>query len=220
MNALQIDLYSDIACPWCFIGTRRLEAVIASFGDDLDVIVRHHPYLLHPDAPPEGVDLAEMLARKYGADPRSMFARVEAAARGAGIPLDYSKLTYAYPTIAAHTLLRHAYEKGTQRALTDALFVAYFLDARNVADVEVLVDVATRHGFTADEVRALVRDEGELARTRSEAQEAAASGVSGVPLFILNDRYSLSGAQPSDVFRKAITMALEPADTPASAARP
>ena len=216
-SALQVDVYSDIACPWCFIGTRRLEAVIASLGGEVDVQVRHHAYLLHPHAPPEGIDLPQMLRQRYGADPRAMFARVESAARDEGIELDLSKQPYAYNTIAAHMLVRHAAAKGTQAALVDALFVAYFQEARNVSDAAVLVDVATRHGFAADEVRRLVGDEAELAITRQEALEASHGGITGVPFFILNDRYSLSGAQPSEVFRLAIAKALAPADAPAAA---
>ena len=214
--ALRIDVVSDIACPWCFIGTRRLASVIESHGEALAVEVRHHPYLLHPDAPPAGIDLQRMLAQRYGADPRPMFARVEAAASDAGIALDLSRQANAYNTAAAHTLVRHALEKGSQAALVDALFVAYFQDARNVSDTEVLVDVATRHGFTAADVRRLVTDEAELATTRREAQLAAQRGITGVPFFILDNRYALSGAQPPEAFRQAIAMALEPADADAA----
>lgn len=206
---LRIDVHSDIACPWCFIGARRLKSVIESYGDDLEVEVRYHPYLLHPDAPPEGIDLPRMLAQRYGGDPRPMFLRVEAAARDAGIPLDLSRQDRAYSTVGAHTLLRHAAGKGTQGALVDAFFVAYFLDARNISDHQVLADVATKHGFTAAEVERLLQDEDERALTTSEAREAGRRGISGVPFFVLDDRYALSGAQPAELFRQAIDKALE-----------
>lgn len=216
MTPLLIDIYSDIACPWCFIGTRRLQAAIDTLGDEVEVAVRHHAYLLNPNAPPEGINLHEMLERRYGSDPRPMFARVESAAREAGIPLDLSKQANAYDTTAAHTLLRHAAEQGTQSELADALFVAYFLDARNISDPEVLVDVATRHGFARAQVERLVGDGAELALTRLEAHDATLMGVRGVPLFILNGRYSLSGAQPAEIFREAIVRALEAAGTEAA----
>lgn len=209
MSILQIDLYSDIACPWCFIGTRQLAAVIDSLGGGVHAEIRHHAFLLNPGAPPEGIDVRQMLSERYGSDPRPMFARVEAVAREAGIPLDLTRQRRAYDTSAAHTLLRHAPAKGTQSELADALFVAYFLDARNVSDVEVLVDVASRHGFTAEEVRQLLHDGSELALTRLDAQNASRRGVSGVPLFILNERFALSGAQPPEIFREAIEKALE-----------
>jgi predicted DsbA family dithiol-disulfide isomerase len=204
---MTIDVYSDVVCPWCFIGTRRLSAVLASLDGEIDATVRHHPYVLQPGTPSEGTDLHRMLRERYGTDPAEMFVTVEAAAREAGIPLDLSKQRMTYSTLGAHTLLRHAEEKGTQHALLDALFTAYFLDARNVSDPAVLADVATKHGFTAGEVERLLADETELARTRSEVREAAMRGVRGVPLFIFNQRLVLSGAQPADVFRDAIAKA-------------
>ena len=200
---LQIDVFSDIVCPWCFIGMRRLESVLDSFGEDVEL--RHHPYVLQPDAPAEGMDLHAMLRARYGTDPAQLFERAEAAARETGIPLDLSKQRMTYSTVAAHTLLRHAQEKGTQRALADALFEAYFLEARNVADPAVLAEVTTRHGFSADEVMRLVTDETELEETRREVEEAARIGVRGVPLFIFSRRLVLSGAQPVEVFRKAVS---------------
>ena len=206
---LTIDVYSDIACPWCFIGTRRLASVLEEIGPEVEVEVRHHPYLLNPGAPPEGVDLQGILRERYGADPRPMFARVEAAAREAGIPLDLSVQPFAYDTTAAHSLLRHASERGTQEELTEALFVAYFLEGRNVSDPAVLTDVATRYGFTAEEVERIAGDESEIALTRLEAGNAAREGVRGVPFFILNNRFALSGAQPPEVFRHAIGRSLE-----------
>lgn len=207
MTPVQIDLYSDIVCPWCFVGTRRLEAAIASLEDGLAVEVRHHPYLLHPDAPPDGIDLREMLARKYGADPQRIFERVETAARASGIPLDFSKQSRTYSTLAAHTLLRHAAGKGTQRALADALFTTYFLEAGNISATDVLVDVAAGHAFTDEEVKRLVGSDGEIAETRRQAREAVRSGIGGVPLFVLNGHDSLSGAQPEEVLRDAIVQA-------------
>jgi predicted DsbA family dithiol-disulfide isomerase len=209
MKSLQIDIYFDIGCPWCFIGARRLDAVIAELADEVEVTVRYQPYLLHPYVPSEGIDLQEMLREKYGTDPRAIFDRVEAAARDEGIPLDLDKQPRAYNTTAAHTLLRHAYDKGTQAALSDALFSAYFLEARDVTDTEVLVELATEHGFTAEEVERLVRDEEELDLTRFEAQRAGAQGIRGVPFFVLDNRFALSGAQPVEAFHEAIARALE-----------
>ena len=217
MPRLTIDLFSDIACPWCFIGTRRLGQVLAELDGEVEVEVNHHPYLLQPDAPPEGVDLQAQLRERYGTDPLPMFSRVEEAARGAGIELDLSKQRYSYDTTGAHTLLRHAGARGTQGALSDALFSAYFLEARHIADVEVLSEIAAEHGFTAEEASRILSDEQELALTRMEAGDAMRQGVRGVPLFIFNRRYSLSGAQPLEIFHEAIrrSLAEEAQETPA-----
>jgi predicted DsbA family dithiol-disulfide isomerase len=135
-----------------------------------------------------------------------MFERVERAARAAGITLDYSKLTRSYNTVAAHTLLRHAGPRGTQRALADALFRAYF-DGQNVAEASVLAEIATPHGFTAEEVMRLVNDPAERARTISEAESMRASGVSGVPFYVFDGRLAMTGAQPVTQMKAAIEQA-------------
>lgn len=208
-RTLQIDLYSDIACPWCFIGIKRLDKALADLDPSVDVTVRHHTYLLTPDLGPEGADMVERLRAKYGVDPRQMFARVEEAAHETGIPMDFSKLERTYPTVAAHTLVRHAHAKGTQRALTEDLFRAYFLDARNVSDTDVLIELGIRHGFDADEVSSLVHDASELELTRREAQQTTALGITGVPLFVFQRKLAVSGAQSPETFRQAIAKAME-----------
>lgn len=203
---MRIDIVSDIACPWCFIGIERLERALAETGAAATVTL--HPFLLDPDGPDSGTDIRARLRQKLGGDPAPAFAMVEKAARESGIALDFEKLRMGYPTIRAHTLLRHAVAKGTQRALSRALFSAYFLEAKNVADPAVLAEVAGPHGFSPEEVSALVSDPEELRRTREEAEHAARSGVRGVPLFLFDGRAAISGAQPEAVFREAILKAM------------
>ncbi len=208
MKSLTVDVFSDVVCPWCYIGSGRLTKVLSAMGDEVRATVRYHPFMLEPDAPLEGVDIPEMLAKKYGADPRRMFESVEAAARESGLELDLSKQPRMYPTARAHTLMRHAAPKGTQAALAKALFQANFLEAKNIADVGVLAEVAAPHGFSADEVRRLCESEVEASLTRRETEFASRSGIRGVPFFIFNERLAMSGAQPEDVFREAIAEAL------------
>ena len=214
MKQLDIDIVSDVICPWCFIGSRRLEQALAPPPEGIEVGVTYRPFLLDPSTPKEGADLRERLRAKYGADPEMMFASVEAAARSSGIPLDFSKVRRTPSTIAAHSLLRHAIDKGTQAALARALFEGYFLEGRDIGDADVLAGIAGAHGFEADEAIRLVRDEGELARTREEAGEAAASGVRGVPFFVLGGRLAVSGAQSVEVLRGAIGRAIDEAPSP------
>jgi predicted DsbA family dithiol-disulfide isomerase len=208
LKQLHIDLVSDVICPWCFIGSRRLEQALATPPDGVAVDVTYRAFLLDPSTPREGADLRERLRAKYGADPEKMFANVEAAARSSGIPLDFAKVRRTPSTVAAHTLLRHAIDKGTQPALARALFEGYFLEGRDIGDADVLAALAAAHGFDADEATRIVRDEAELAKTREEAQEAAASGVRGVPFFVLGGRLAVSGAQSADVLRGAIARAV------------
>ena len=210
MAPLRIDVVSDIVCPWCYIGTRRLEQAIDSLdgaGSAEAPLVAYHPFLLDPSIPAAGVDLREQLRRKYGGDPEAMFARVEAAARETGIPLDFAKVQRMVSTVGAHTLLRHAAARGTQRALAAALFEAYFLDGRDIGQATVLAVLAERQGFSADEALRLIGDEKERRRTREDAEESERRGVEGVPFFMFGDRLALSGAQPLKVFRSTIERA-------------
>jgi predicted DsbA family dithiol-disulfide isomerase len=205
-SRLRIEIVSDVVCPWCLIGTRRLELALGATGvADADVVFR--PFLLEPAMPPGGADLRDRLRRKYG-DPEAMFARVEAAARQSGIALDFAKVRRAVSTVRAHTLLRHARARGTQAALAKGLFGAYFLEGQDVSDGAVLAALATRHGFGEAEATRLFTDDAELERTRAEAAEAARLGVGGVPFTVVAGRHAVAGAQPVEVFRQAIERAL------------
>jgi len=199
---MDIQVFSDVVCPWCYIGTVRLDRVLAELG--LEATVHYRPFMLDPDTPPEGFNVAEDLRRKYGVDPRRLWARAEAQARDSGLELDLARQAMSYPTAAAHTLLRHAGPRGSQRALARALFEAYFQDALNIADPEVLGPLAARHGFTEDDARRLVGDPAELQDSRRAAAEAIGMGIQGAPFFILGGKIAFSGAQPEEVFRQAL----------------
>lgn len=206
---LAITVISDVICPWCFIGSRRLAQVLDGMREEIAPRIDYRPYLLDATVPPEGADLRDRLRRKYGIDPEGMFRRIEQAARDTGIPLDFSTVHRTPNTIPAHTLLRHAGARGTQLALSDALFTSYFLEGQDISDPEVLATLGVRHGFTAEEARALVTSEAEAEATRAEAFGASRSGVSGVPFFIFGGKVAFSGAQPAHVFRGAIAKAME-----------
>src|SRR6185436_7420780 len=165
---LEIDVFSDVVCPWCFVGHERLDRVLASFAHPVRVM--HHPFFLDPNAPPEGDDVPARLRCKYGVPPERLWARLEAEARKSDLQLDLSKQRWSYPTARAHTLIRHAAAKGTQRALVRALYAAYFQEARNIHDPAALAEIAGPHGFSADEVAQLTSDERELTETREEAR--------------------------------------------------
>jgi len=210
--ALTVDIFSDIVCPWCFIGTRRLEHVLAERGIADSTEVTYRTFLLDPSTPVEGKNIPDMIRQKYGRDPAPMFARVEAEARSSNIPLELSKQPMSYSTVAAHTLLRHAIELGTQRPLAKAMFERYFLDAKNIADPTVLTELAVAHGFTKERAEALITDEAELAITKKEQDVPRQLGISGAPFFIFNGKIAVSGAQPEKVFHQVLD---EIAATPA-----
>jgi len=205
--SVAIDLYSDIVCPWCFIGSERLERVLAAPDGDVTATVRYRPFLLQPTSRPEGVDIPDRLRRRYGAEPATMFARVEAAGRESGLELDLTRQARSYPTERGHTLLRLAFARGTQRALARALFRANFVDALPIADLDVLATLGAAHGFTTAEVHRLLGDPAELAATRAELDDARQLGIRGVPFFVFDGRLAVSGAQPEAVLRGALAQA-------------
>jgi predicted DsbA family dithiol-disulfide isomerase len=197
-----VDVWTDIVCPWCYIGVHNLN-VAAANGPPVQI--RHHAFMLRPNTPKEGIDIHEMLRRSYGADPRAMQARPEAMARAGGLELDLSKQRRMVPTAAAHALVRHASEPS---GLIRDLFATYFDEAKDVSDPDVLASVAVRHGFTDAGARAIVTDPAELKLSTEQAQQAAAKGIRGVPYFVFANRFAASGAQPADVLRSAIARAV------------
>ena len=207
-SKIKIDVFSDVVCPWCFVGITRLERVIASFPHPYRFEVELHPFLLRPQTPPEGINISEMLRTKYGADPKTMFARVEAAAKESNLALDLQKQAFMYSSVGAHTLLRHALARGTQRELSRALFEAYFHEAKNIADVDVLSEIASAHGFSNSEAQTLLQDANEEASTKHLAHEASQEGITGVPFFVFAQKYAVNGAQPEEVLRKVLERVL------------
>jgi predicted DsbA family dithiol-disulfide isomerase len=207
MAPLTIDLYSDIVCPWCYIGAAHLKAALSALPDAADIQVVYRPFMLDPSTPPGGVDLASHLKRKYGGDPASMFARVEQAGRAAGVTIDFKRQTRGYATASAHTLLRHAISRGTQPALAHALHNAYFTEGLAIDDPAVLDALASAHGFEPGEAARLIEDPAERALTFQQAAEASERGIRGVPFFVLAGQLGVSGAQPADVLRRAIAQA-------------
>jgi predicted DsbA family dithiol-disulfide isomerase len=211
MRTLKIDLFTDIVCPWCLVGSARLDQAIAALPSDVTVDVENHPFYLDPNTPPEGVDVAQMLREKYGRDPKEMWARVEGEAKKSGIDLDLNQQPRSFPTQKAHTIIRLARDKGTQHDLANAIASAYFLDHSQVNEDEVLAGIATQFGFTREEALADMHDARELAISHELAIDAARQGIQGVPFFIFDNRFAVSGCQPQEVFGMAFSKALEEA---------
>lgn len=206
---LKIDVFTDVVCPWCVVGSARLDAAIAKLPDDIDVIVENHPFYLDASTPPEGVVVADMLRERYGKDPREMWARVEGEARKAGVDLDLSKQPRMFPTKKAHTITRLAKPLGIQHELANAIANAYFLEHRQINDDNVLADIAVEFGFDRGDALDAMNDEHELAITEQLANDAAAQGIRGVPFFVFGEKYALSGAQPAEVFDRALAQVIE-----------
>lgn len=206
---LKIDVFTDVVCPWCLVGSARLDTALAALPDDIEVVVENHPFYLDPGVPPEGVDVGEMLRAKYGKDPREMWARVEGEAQKAGIELDLSKQPRMFNTAKAHTITRLAKPLGIQHELANAIAEAYFLEHRQINDDNVLADIAVTFGYDRGDALDAMNDENELAITEQLATDAAQQGIRGVPFFIFGEKYALSGAQPAEVFDKALAQIIE-----------
>lgn len=201
---LKIDVFTDVVCPWCLVGSARLDKAIADLPNDIEVVVENHPFYLDPNTPTEGVDVAEMLREKYGRDPQEMWARVESEAKKAGIELDLSRQPRMFPTKKVHTITRLAKPLGIQHELANAIASAYFLEHRQINDDNVLADIAVEYGFDRGDAIDAMNDENELAITEQLANDAAAQGIRGVPFFVFGEKYALSGAQPDEVFERAL----------------
>ena len=206
---LKIDVFTDVVCPWCIVGSARLDNAIAALPDDVEVVVENHPFYLDANTPKDGVDVGEMLRSKYGKDPKEMWERVESEARKAGVEMDLSKQPRMFPTAKAHTITRLAKPLGIQHELANAIANAYFLEHRQIYDDNVLADIAVSFGFDRGDALDAMNDENELAITEKLATDAAAQGIRGVPFFVFGEKYALSGAQPDEVFAQALTQTID-----------
>jgi predicted DsbA family dithiol-disulfide isomerase len=204
---LTIDVVSDVVCPWCYLGEKRLAAALAE--ETAPVIVRWRPYQLDPTIPEGGLDRAEYMERKFGRDGRLKAVHEQLTRLGAevGLPFAFDKIAKAPNTLDAHRLIRWAAATGAQGAVVDRLFRAYFVEGRDVGDRAALLDIAAEHGLDRERVARLLEEGAEVEAVRSEISEAQALGVTGVPFFIFAGRLGVPGAQDVSVLRRAIDQA-------------
>ena len=222
-GAVVVDVVSDVVCPWCYIGKRRLEAAIALLREeepDLPFEVRWHPFQLNPDLPAQGVDRKAYLQAKFGGAERAkqVYERVTAAGRSVGIPFDFDAIERQPNTLDAHRLVAWAQSRneGDADALVEGLFRANFLEGRYVGSTDELVALAEGAGFDAADARALL-ESGALKDVVAESDRRAREmGIGGVPFFIFDGKTALSGAQePSAIvaaIRQARAAAMETSD--------
>ena len=202
-----IDIYSDVICPWCFVGKRRMEKGLAGRA----AIVRWLPFELNPDMPPGGVERRAYRVRKFGSWERSLEldAQVGRAFAGEGLAFHPEKMTRTPNTFDAHRVIWLAGERCVQDAVVEALFRAYFTDGRDLSDRATLAAVAVEGGLDANEVGALLAGDRGAAEVRQREQKGQRLGISGVPFFVINGEVALSGAQPPETFRAAVERATE-----------
>ncbi len=222
MQTIRIDLVSDIACPWCAIGYRRLEQAMVRLEGEVDVELVWQPFELNPDMPPEGEPILDHLCRKYAQDAASVErtqGEIMALAEGLGLNFRRARERRALATFDAHRVLAWAAEQGQGRetALNLALFDAYFGEAKNPSDPLVLRAAAERAGLDGDEAEAVARSDRYADAVREAKRRFMDAGVDAVPAFILDHRWLVSGAQPPDALVDAIRRVSEDAGQTAAA---
>jgi len=221
MKKLPVEIWSDIACPWCYVGKRRFEAALAGFAHRDEIEVTWRAFELDPSAPrilDASTTLAERLATKY----RMPIERAEAmmrstaeTARADGLDLRFDRVRGGN-TFDGHRVLHLARARGRADAAKERLMRGYFTDGETIGDPETLVRLATEAGLDADEVRTMLAGDAYRREVRAEQAEARALGISGVPCFVIDRRYGVSGAQPAETLRAALTQAWD--ERPAAAA--
>jgi predicted DsbA family dithiol-disulfide isomerase len=210
---VRIDVISDVVCPWCFIGKRRLSRALellrvgAERPEAIEVV--WHPFQLNPDLPPQGIDRQEYVQRKFGARSEDVYDRVSAAGRTVGLEFAFQNIVRQPNTAAAHQLIALAREHGRQDEVVESLFRGYFLEGVDLTSPENLVSLAQRAGLAPEAVRAGLADDAQRQQVLDEDSEARALGVSGVPFFIFAQRIAVSGAQEPETLVRALGRAVE-----------
>ena len=205
---MRVEVYSDTVCPWCFVGKRRFERALAQAPGDVEVVVAWRPYQLNPEMPPEGMDRKAYLAAKFGGEARAgdRYQQVRDAGAGEGIAFNFEGMQRTPNTIDAHRLIGLAGRTGKQDAVVEALFRAYFLEGRDIGDSAVLTAVASAAGLDEKTIREYLAGRDDVERVVNEDNVARRMGIQGVPCFILNRKYAISGAQDPAVFLEALEL--------------
>ena len=204
---MKIDIWSDVVCPWCWIGKHRFQQGLALLGDDApDVEVHWHPFLLDPDAGTTPVPLREAYAAKFGSAERTkqILTQTQTTARAEGLPMDFDQGQVRVTTLPAHRLMWLAGREGVQAAVGEALFRAHFVEGRNLADPQTLIAAGAAGGLDAGRITALLAGEEGLEEIQAQLAQAQRFGIQSVPTFVIDDTYAIQGAQPPEAFAQAL----------------
>ena len=210
---MRVDIYSDVACPWCYIGQARFERALSQFPGSEHVEVRYRPYQLDPRAPMSAEPMYDYLERRFGARGRAMASHVIGLARAEGLEMDYDR-GRSVNTLNAHRLLMLAdreHGAAIQRALMHRLFDANFFQGKDIGAPRVLAELAGEVGMDPDAARNYLETGEGAGEVREAITEAQRLGVSAVPTYVFDDKYIVEGAQPTELFLQALNMLAEEA---------
>ena len=203
---IKLDVVSDVVCPWCYLGQKRLDQALSAYGRTrVDVVWR--PFQLAPDMPPDGMDRKAYYEAKFGDDPKikEMSKQLVVLGRAAGIDFNFDAIERSPNTLKAHRLSQWAATAGVQNAVMESLFKAYFEEARDIGQEDVLVAIAEDNGMDGNLVQDLFSNGADEDLVQRDIDKARAMGVSGVPTFIASNRFALSGAQEPETLVQFFT---------------
>lgn len=210
-QALTIEIYSDVVCPWCYIGKRRLERALDQLNGAAQARITWRPFQLNPTMPKEGMDRTAYLEGKFGSLDafRQLEEHVLAAGEAERIPFAFEKIAQTPNTLLAHRLIWYAEQQGRQDIVVDSLFHGYFTEGADIGSIPVLGQLASRAGLDAAAVESFLQSEEGTTEVKAEEATGHRMGIRGVPYFVLNGSISISGAQPPDIFVSALQQAEE-----------
>lgn len=206
---IKIDVVSDVVCPWCYIGKRRLEKAVQNLSDQYDFDITYHPFELNPQIPVAGVNQKEYLVNKFGGEERynQITEHVTRIAAEEGLTFNFEKQAISPNTRNAHRIIQWAKASDKQVEVKEAMMKAYFTDGVDLSKPENLVLVAETSGLKKSDVEALLQSTSGLAEVEQAEKEMQELGITGVPFYIIQNKYGLSGAQPSATFIEVIEKA-------------
>ena len=204
---MQVAIVSDTICPWCYIGKRRFER--AQAGRPADLAIEWRPFQLNPDMPADGVDRQRYMVAKFGSEQRvaEIFGAIEQAGESEGIQFAFDRMARTPNTVDSHRLIEYAGQRGAQDQVVEALFRRYFEQGEDIGDRAVLEAAGVDGGLDDGTVRSFLAGTDGAEHVRRESEAASRMGISGVPCFIFEGRYAVSGAQPPDVFERVFELA-------------
>jgi predicted DsbA family dithiol-disulfide isomerase len=204
MKVISIDVISDVICPWCFLGKRRLDKAIGLL-DGITVEVNWRPFFLDPTIPAEGMSRRTYLENKFGAERlKTLHDPILAAAKADGVPYAFDRITRTPNTMDAHRIIRWSHDGDKQDNVAERLFLAYFNEGLDIGDRAVLVRIAGDAGMDGAEVSARLENGTDVDAVNAEVERAYRMGVTGVPCFIFAQKQGMMGAQPAEVLADAI----------------
>ncbi|PPR64195.1 MAG: hypothetical protein CFH10_00310 [Alphaproteobacteria bacterium MarineAlpha4_Bin2] len=198
---ISIDVFSDPVCPWCFIGKRRLEEALQA-RPEIETEIRWHCFQLNPMMPREGMSREDYLALKFGNtdNARKLYTNISGIGEQAGIPFRFDRILIIPNTVNAHRLIRLAGQHGLHNEIVEQLFIEYFLHGMDIGKTNNLISLASSQGLNASEIEAYLKSSEDFEAIKREDMRARQLGIQGVPFFIIDRQYAISGAQEAEAF--------------------